>query len=339
MLAAVIEAPRRMEIRDVPIPQLRPDEILVKVKACGVCGTDVHIYNGEFIGSYPIIPGHEFCGVVEAMGSEASRITGARPGDPVACDPSVFCEACYFCRQNKQNHCENWQGIGTTRNGGFAEYVAVPARNVCSLKNLNFEEGAFVEPLACVVYGQERARLSLGDSVLIFGAGPIGLLHLQLAAKGGASRVTVVDLKADRLKLAESLGATYAVPGDDPDLDARLKGISPYGFDLVIDATGVPRVIENAIKYVKNSGRLLIFGVCPPEGRISISPFEIYRRDIQIIGSFAIRKTFLAALDLLENHVVNVKPLIGGRFTLEEFPEALDIMRRGEAGMKLLVEA
>ncbi|NPV54972.1 MAG: zinc-dependent alcohol dehydrogenase family protein [Firmicutes bacterium] len=334
MLAAVINKPNDLEMKEVPTPMPKPNEALVRVKACGVCGTDVHIFKGEFISPYPIIPGHELAGIVEQVGAGVTRV---KPGDAVAVDPSLFCENCYFCVQNKQNHCENWNGLGNTVAGAFAEFVAVPEANLFKTTLKDLKHAAFVEPLACVIYGHERARMSIGDSVLIFGSGPIGLLHLQVALKAGASAVDVVDLKPGRLEIARSLGARNTFKGDDPDLTKALRDVEPRGYDLVIDATGVPKVVENAIQYVKNSGKLLIFGVCPPEGRISISPFEIYKRDLEIIGSFAIKKTYLAALRMMESGYIKVDPLIGGVFPLPEFPTALELMASGRADMKLIV--
>lgn len=334
MLAAVINKPNDLEMKEVPTPAPKSNEVLVRVKACGVCGTDVHIFKGEFISPYPIIPGHELAGVVEQIGSE---VTTVKPGDAVAVDPSLFCESCYFCVQNKQNHCENWNGLGNTVAGAFAEFVVVPEANVFKTTLKDLRHAAFIEPLACVIYGHERARMSIGDSVLIFGAGPIGLLHLQVALRAGASVVDIVDLKPGRLEIAKSLGARRTILGDDPNLKGALHDIEPRGYDLVIDATGAPKVVENAVQYVKNSGKLLIFGVCPPDAKISISPFEIYKRDIEIIGSFAIRKTYLAALRMMESGYIKVDPLIGGTFPLSEFPKALDIVANGKADMKLVI--
>jgi D-arabinitol dehydrogenase (NADP+) len=333
MLAAVIDRPHQIAVREVPIPELQPDEALVRVEAAGVCGTDVHIFDGGFLASYPIIAGHEFAGTIVALGPE---VTGYQVGDRVACEPSISCDHCYFCRRNLHNHCENWQSLGVTRPGAFAEYVAVPRQCLYRIERLSFAEAAFVEPLACVVFGQERARLQLGDNVLIFGAGAIGLQHLQLIRRAGAAQVAVVDKRSDRLELASTLGADWAIVADGTE-SQKLRDIAPRGFKLVIDATGVSAVVEQAVQYVMNSGKLLVFGVCPQAERISVSPFEIYRRDLQIVGSFAIRRTFSQAVSLLEAGAIEVKPLIGQTITLSELPEALALMARGQAPMKIQV--
>jgi len=333
MKAVVFEHKRSLAIKEVPVPALGPLDVLVHPKAVGVCATDVHIFRGEFLPTYPLIPGHEAAGVVVETGSEVSDL---KPGQQVMIDPSVFCEACYFCRRNLQNHCLNWNGIGVTRNGCFAEYVQVPAKNCYPFSGLSFNQAAMAEPLACVVYGQERARIPLGADVLIFGAGPIGCLHLLASKVNGAARVAMVDLRRDKLEVAERLGADITLLAG-PQTAEVLRDAAPYGFDVVIDATGVAEVVEQAIEFVKPTGRLLVFGVCHPEETMSVRPFDIYKRDIEIIGSFAIRKTYAPATELLKSGAVDVEPLIGEVLPLDEFRKALDLVESGRAKMKVHV--
>ena len=334
MRAAVITGPNQIAIQDVPRPRPRKNEAVIKVTACGVCGTDVHILSGEFPVRYPCIPGHEAFGVVDEVGSE---VTGVKVGDTVAIDPAVACNSCYFCAQNKQNHCENWNSIGGTLPGAYAEYVAVPQGNLFPASFSDPGAGVLVEPLACVIYGQERARLGIGDSVLIFGAGPIGLLHLQLSLRSGAAVADVVDLNPERLALARSLGARACVSGRAENLAETLREREPRGYDLVIDATGSPRALKSAIPMVKNSGKLLVFGVCPENDKIEISPYDIYRRDLTILGSFSIRRTFLAALRVIAGGQLNLEALVGEKYRLEDLPRALDGMAKGATNKKLLV--
>lgn len=334
MLAAIVKKPHELVIEDIPRPVPKEGEAVVRVTACGICGTDVHILAGEFPASYPIIPGHEFVGIVEEI---YAGVTSVQAGDQVAVDPAITCNRCHFCVQNKQNNCEQWNALGGTMPGGYAEFVAVPQGNLHRISLPKPTIGALIEPLACVIYGQERARLSLGDSALIFGAGPIGLLHLQVSLRAGASLVDVVDLKSDRLELAKSFGARHVVSGDVPELTEILRRYEPRGYDLVIDATGVPRVVDNAIGHVKNSGKLLIFGVCPPGDTISINPFEVYRRELSIIGSFSIRKTFLAALRMVQGGQIALEPLLGESYRLSDLPQAFDLVAKGISSKKLVV--
>jgi D-arabinitol dehydrogenase (NADP+) len=332
--AAVLEAVKKIAVRnDVAVPQLGPRDVLVHARACGICGTDVHIWEGDFFPTFPLIPGHELAGEVTAVGAEVEDL---KPGDRVMVDPTVTCEECHFCMINRQNHCLRWNAVGVTRDGGFAEYVRVPAKNCYRFEHVSFSEAAFCEPLACVVFGQDRARIELGSEVLVLGAGPIGQLHLQASRVNGAAAVTVVDLVESKLDLAKQHGATEVVVADNA-LEAKLKKIAPYGFDVVIDATGVARVFQGSIKYVKNGGKYLVFGVCGPHDKVEVSPFEIYRRDLEIIGSFAIRRTYDRAFKLMERGAVDVKKLISEAMPVEELPRGLEMMKNGTAAMKLQI--
>lgn len=334
MKAAVLEAVKKITVRtDVAPPTIGPRDVLVRAKACGICGTDVHIWEGDFFPTFPLIPGHELAGEVAEVGAEVHDLA---VGDRVMVDPTVTCEECHFCMINRQNHCLAWNAVGVTRDGGFAEYVRVPAKNCYRFEKVSFGEAAFCEPLACVVFGQDRARIDIGSEVLILGAGPIGQLHLQACRANGASAVTVVDVVESKLDLARQHGAAEVVVAR-ADLEARLKKIARYGFDVVIDATGVAAVMKNSLKYVKNGGKYLVFGVCGPHDTIEISPFEIYRRDLEIIGSFAIRRTYDRAFKLMEHGVVDVKRLVHEALPVEELSRGLEMMKKGEAGMKLQV--
>jgi D-arabinitol dehydrogenase (NADP+) len=327
--AAYYQARRRLDVREAPDPEPGPNEVLVRVAACGICGTDQHIYEGDFFPTYPLIGGHELAGTVVALGPQ--RIpTALQEGDRVAVDPCLFCGVCFFCQRGQGNHCLNWNAIGVTRNGGFAQYVVAPTANVYPVGDMPYEVAAFIEPISCVVYGLNRIRIPVGANALIYGAGSIGLLMLQLVLHGGASAVAVVDLKKDKLRLAKALGAQEVVQGG-PDADEALRTISPLGFDVVIDCTGVPAVVENMFTHVRNNGKLLFFGVNPPEATIPISPFDVYRKDLEIYGSFALRYTFYDAFALLRGGAVDVMPLLSQRFPIEKFPEALELAASGDA--------
>lgn len=333
MKAAVLEAIKKVALRDVPEPLIGPRDVLVRAKACGICGTDVHIWEGDFFPTFPLIPGHELAGEVVKVGAQVEDL---KVGDRVMVDPTVTCEECHFCMINRQNHCLRWNAVGVTRDGGFGEYVRVPAKNCYRFERVSFGEAAFCEPLACVVFGQDRARIDIGSEVLILGAGPIGQLHLQASRANGAASVTVVDIVESKLQMAKDEGASDIVIADNA-LDAKLKKIAPYGFDVVIDATGIAKVLGDSLKYVKNGGKYLVFGVCGPHDKVEISPFEIYRRDIEIIGSFAIRRTYDRAFKLMEHGAVDVKKLIFEAMPVEELSRGLEMMKNGKAPMKLQI--
>ena len=326
MHAVVFPAPETVSVERVPDPAPRRDEVVVQVAVSGLCGTDLHIYRNEYMSHFPVIPGHEFGGVIAEVGQE---VTNFRPGDRVAVDPNLYCGHCYFCRNEQSNHCLNWEGIGITRPGSFAEYVAAPARACYRLPdNLSDAQAAYVEPVACVVHSLKRIRVWPGDEVLIFGAGPMGLLLVQALRHMGASLVVVVEKQPDRLALASYIGASATVLSC-PDQAEALRELAPYGFGVVVDATGVPAVIEQAFQYLKPRGQYLQFGVAPKDARISLSPYDLFQHDWTVVGSFALCYTFQPAIAWLSSGIVHVEPLISHTLPLTEFPAALEAFAAG----------
>jgi 2-desacetyl-2-hydroxyethyl bacteriochlorophyllide A dehydrogenase len=327
MQAVVFPEPESVNIESVLDPECAPDEVIVQVATCGLCGTDLHIYKNEYMSDFPIIPGHEFSGSVVELGK---RVTDLQVGDRVAVDPNLYCGHCDFCRDEKANHCLNWQGIGVTRNGGFAEYVNVPARACYRVPDgLTPAQAAFIEPLSCVVHAMKRMRVYPADKILIIGSGPMGLLLVQTLRHNGAAQIVVMEKQPDRLKLSGQMGATHTVtPG--PDQAGKLRALAPYGFDIVIDATGVPSVIEQAFAYLKPRGQFLVFGVTPKEAKIQISPYDVFQNDWTIIGSFALCYTFQPAIAWLESGVIDVTPLVSHTIPLAGFAEAFYQFEKGE---------
>lgn len=327
MRAAIITTPRSITVDERPDPTPTPDEVVLRVGACGICGTDVHIADGEFPPSpYPLIPGHEFAGEVVDLGTRARG--GLRVGDRVAVDPSLFCGYCEYCRAGRGNLCANWGAIGDTVDGAFAEFVTVPSANCYRIPDtMSWQEGALAEPLSCAVHGVRRIGVEAGERFLVVGAGTMGLLLQQLLRNAGA-RVFVVDHNPDRLRIAASLGAT-ATATDVAELPIA-------AFDAAIDVTGASSAIESAFDALRRGGRLLIFGVAPDEARVQLSPFRIYNDEITVIGSMAVLHSFGAAVDLLATGTVETAPLLTHAEPLDRFPEALGLMRAG-AGVKVQV--
>jgi D-arabinitol dehydrogenase (NADP+) len=337
MKAAVFTGKGKVQVRDVPIPKIRNDEVLIKVKAVGICGTDIHIFKGEYFTEFPVIPGHEFSGVLEEVGKQAKYF---KEGDRVTADPNIFCESCYFCKRNLQNHCQNLRVIGVSGSqaqGAFAEYVAVPYKNVFALdKAVSFEQGAFVEPLACIAHGMDMAEIRFGSEVLIVGAGPIGLLLLQSLKAYGGSRVVVLDLDKNKLKIARELGADLALQADGEER-ASIRDIAPHGFDYVIDATGIPRIVQESLAYLKKAGTYLLFGVCPKDSKITVNPYEIFLSDWRIVGSFAIRKNFGQSVNMLSSGKIKTEKLVSLRFPIEKFPKLLRLKMKRLDLMKVQI--
>ncbi|HEY0453788.1 zinc-dependent alcohol dehydrogenase family protein [Actinophytocola sp.] len=326
MRAAIVDTPGSIRVGDVPDPKPEPRHVVVKVGACGICGTDLHIADGHFPPTpYPIVPGHEFAGEIVQLGADVS---GWSVGDRVAVDPSLFCGYCGPCRDGHGNLCENWGATGDTVSGAFAEYVAVPSANCYRMPDdLSWQQGALVEPLSCAVHGVRRIGVEAGERFLVIGAGTMGLLMQQLLQNAGAV-VTVVDRDTSRLGRATDLGAR-AVAGDVTELDGER-------FDAAVDATGAAPAIEAAFDSLRRGGRLLVFGVAPAEARIALSPFRIYNDEITVVGSMAVLHSFGRALDLVATGAIDSAPLLTHTLPLEEYPAALDLMRSG-AGLKVQV--
>jgi 2-desacetyl-2-hydroxyethyl bacteriochlorophyllide A dehydrogenase len=335
MQAVVFPEPESISVERVADPTCAPAEVIVHVASCGICGTDLHIYRNEYMSDFPLIPGHEFSGEVMEVGN---AVTDLQVGDRVAVDPNLYCGRCDFCRNEQSNHCLNWQGVGITRSGGFAEYVAVPARACYRIPDsLTDAQAAFIEPLACVVYALKRLRVHPGDDVLLFGAGPMGLLLVQALRHSGASVIAVVEKQPDRLQLAGQQGATATIAAG-PDQAERLRELAPHGFSIVVDATGVPAVIERAFDHLKPRGQYLQFGVTPMDAAIRLRPYDVFRRDWHIIGSFALCYTFQPAIAWLANHVIDVTPLVSHTAPMREFAGVFHRFERGET-LKVHIQA
>lgn len=315
MKALVIEKPNTAVIKEVPYPDPGPDEVTIKVENIGICGTDIHIYQGEFLSPYPLIPGHEFSGTVHEVGE---RVEGFKIGERVTADPSLFCGHCEFCLTNRGNQCENWGALGNTVNGSMAEFVCVPSKNIVKIPNsMSFAEAAFIEPMACVVHGMNRLQLQVGDRVLLFGAGAMGQQLVQSVTMAGASEVVVVDVSQEKLNMALQWGATKGVLSENITMDLS-EGEYPNGFDIVIDATGIPQVIEQSFTYMGPTAKYLQFGVTPKNAKVAVDPFKLYNKDWTILGSMAINNTFLPAFHWIKEGRIDLNHLISKEISLEE---------------------
>lgn len=332
MRAVVIEKPGVVRVDDVPEPEAGPADVIVQVGACGLCGTDIHIIDGEFPPTtYPIIPGHEFGGEVIAVGAE---VRDWKVGDRVGVDPTLNCGYCYFCQRGKGNLCENWNAVGVgSHPGGFAERVAVPARTVYRIPDaMSYAEAALIEPISCVVHGFHLLNPNVGESYLVYGVGPMGLQNAQVARYNGASVVALIDKNPSRLERAREFG--FDVLGQSLD---EVRHVAPRGFDNVIDATGVTKVAELAIDAVIKRGKLLIFGVCPPGEKAGFDMFKVYNDEITIIGTMAVIHSYGPAIDILAAGAVDGKRMVTHTCTIDEFPQAVELFRQG-AGLKIQVD-
>jgi 2-desacetyl-2-hydroxyethyl bacteriochlorophyllide A dehydrogenase len=323
MKAAVILQPNRIETQEVPAPEPHAGEVLVKVMASGICGTDIHIFRGEYLGSYPVIPGHEFAGVIEKVGAAVTRF---KVGGRVAIEPNIACDNCINCLNNRHNFCLNWQAVGVTRPGGMAQYVTAPEKAVFDIGHLPFEQGAFMEPLSCVLHGLERLDLDVAARVAILGAGPIGCLLLQVIRSQGAAQVTVVDKNVARTDFARELGADVTL--------TSLDDLSRDAFDAVVDATGVTAVMSRTLEFVRHGGKILLFGVPPSGQSMTVDAFSIFRKGLTILSSFTSLRNSYQALGLLKSGRVAVEGLISHRLPLEGLERGIESLEGGLDGVK-----
>lgn len=327
MKAAVIESMGRAVVTEVPDPAPGPREVVVEVAACGLCGTDLHILQGEFAPRLPIVPGHEFAGEVVAVGT---GVTEVATGDRVAVDPSLYCYECRYCRTGHNNLCERWAAIGVTTAGGAARYAVAPVANCVKLpEHVRTEDAALVEPLSCAVRGYDVLRSRLGAHVLIYGSGTMGLMMLELAKRTGAASVDVVDVNPDRLETARRLGVSGAAGGAD-ELDR------PQGWDVVVDATGNAAAIQDGLGRVAKAGTFLQFGVADYAARVTIDPYRVYNQEITITGSMAVLHSFERAAELFAGGVLDPGVFISDRVPLERYPQALEQFAAG-VGRKIVV--
>lgn len=335
MQAGKIETPGKAAVIDAPEPVPGPDDVLIAVRAAGICGTDLHIFKGEYEAKYPLIPGHEFSGVVEAVGTNVTRF---KVGDRVTADPNIPCNRCPACQRNQPNQCETLAAIGVTRDGAFAQYVTAPEGNVFQIGDLPFAAAALVEPLACVVWGLQRVQVQPGDTALVFGAGPMGCLVAQGLRLAGAARVAITDTVPYRLDVAAQMDSITDTVLADEHQSRHLRQLAPAGFDIVADATGIPKVLESGFAYLRPRGKLWVFGVVPPGQRAAFIPYDVFRRDLTIIGSFAVNRTFHQSIALIESGAIQVEPLISHRLPLAAFRDGLALAEHDPQRMKVQFE-
>ncbi|KAJ7637108.1 chaperonin 10-like protein [Roridomyces roridus] len=309
MKALWYNAPQDFEIKEVPIPTVGDDDVLLKVSCCGVCGTDGHIHDGEFISKFPLIPGHEAIGKIVEMGK---NVKGFSMGDRCVADVGITCDNCFYCRRGQSLLCEDFNARGVTQDGGFAE------------------TSTLLEPAACAIHGLDKLAPPVGIEVLLLGAGPTGLILAQLLKLNGASRVVIAANKGIKMDIAKDLDAGdeyIELDRQNPEAQwAKLKEDNPYGFDVVVEATGVEKLANESINYVRRGGTLMIYGVYENKALVHWPPSKIFGDEIKIIGSFSQTYCFPRAVAYLDSGKVRVKGMVTDTFKLEDYQAALDKM-------------
>lgn len=324
MKSAVFYGKHDMRVEESPMPKVGAEDVLIQVKACGICGTDVHIYEGDKGAAEvtpPTILGHEFSGVVAEVGS---AVTNVKVGDRVCIDPNCYCGTCDFCRNGIAHYCTDMIGYGTTVNGGFAEYCSVNQRQVYKLgDHTTFEQGAMTEPVACCLHGMDMCNIHPGSSVVIIGGGMIGLLMLQLARLAGAARTALLEPVASKRDVAKKLGADICIDPIHEDVKAALAAAGMTWVNTVIECVDRTSTIEQAIDIVGNKGTVMMFGLTKPDDTISLKPFEVFQKEIELKASYINPYTQKRALELIDSGRLDVSSMVYAVESLDNLAEIL----------------
>ena len=337
MKAVIYDQPGKFEVCEVDIPEPGPGEVLIRILAAGVCGTDLHLHAGEFGPTYPLTPGHEFVGVAVSVGRWFGEdMIGRR----FVVDNTASCGHCVECRRARPAYCRNLVAQGVNAPGGFAEYVVTSSGRCFAADDLDPETAVFTEPVACVVHGLDVLELRPGSNVLLFGAGPTGLILTQLLAGSGATELTVAAPTQAKLDLARGRGADRTVLVDRANPAAsfeELRHAAPEGFDVVIDATGALIVLAQTLALTRTGGTVFVYGMTPESTVWPIAPYDIFRRELTIKGSFAQQLAFDRADSALRTGRVKTQGMISRRFTLDAYGEALDAVADSSVVKTLIV--
>lgn len=338
MRALVYNGPKNIRVEDVEIPEIGATDVLIKLKYCGVCGTDIHIFSGDggaFEVTPPLIMGHEYSGIVEKVGAKVTRV---KAGDLVTVDPNQMCGECYYCKNAMEQFCENVIGIGTTTDGGFAEYQVV-----CEKQVFKFKEGmdaltaSMTEPVSCCLHGIDLCNIKLGDEVLVIGGGPIGLIMLQLAKMAGASKIILSEPVTEKREMGRKLGADLVVNPLEEDLVAVLKQ-NCKNVNVVIECVGNIRTIDTAIQCAGNGASVMMFGLTGPGKSLNVDPELVFKKELKLTSSFINPYTFERSVAILESGKLNVTEMISDVIPLEDCVKAFEdesYRRKGKVVIQL----
>lgn len=338
MKAQVVKAPYKMEYMDVPVPEISEDEVLIKVKVCGICGSDTSIYTGKYAADkLPLITGHEFVGEIARVGANTQ---GLKIGDRVAVDICLTCGHCYFCRHNDGLLCETFTQLGIHTDGGFAEYVKAPWKNCYKLPDtLDDYTAAFVEPMTAVLHASKRMEPEVASSVVVIGCG-LGILHAAVAKARGCCPVIVVGSRTKRLALAKEMGADYTIninEVDDPVAEV-MRLTDGIGADYAVEAVGNPETYKQAFEMLRRGGKLTAFGICAEDAAAEIEPYQFVLGEKKVTGSCAgIGNNWAEAIKLLQYGIVKPQKMFSMAVPLSELPLALEELKTNKELVKVFV--
>lgn len=304
MKAAVFAGNKHLTVEELSLDQIKDDDLIVEVSACGVCSTDFHIFNGEAPAKVPVIIGHEYAGKIVETGR---NVNDFKVGDKVVIDPNIYCGYCRFCREGKINLCENLKALGVSKNGGMAQYSILPQKQAYHLTpNFPMQNAIFVEPLSCCLHGIEQAEIKIGDIVAIIGMGTIGLLMAQLTRLKGASKVISIDPVEEKYKAGENLQIDFILNPFNKYFHSDFKNITSGGADIVIECAGNKSAAELAIELSKPGGRIILFGLADPKAILSLNMQSFFHKELTLKSSLLNPFTFQTAVDLLISKKIHV---------------------------------
>lgn len=334
MIAAVFEKVGVLNVKEVPKAKIKKsDDVLIKVEACSICGTDSRglAVPPQYVFPENMIIGHELVGIVEEVGNEVNTVV---PGDRVVIHPNLWCGNCQYCRMGLINLCENMKNLGCGVDGGMAEYIAAPEKLVYKIsKKVPAYVASLAEPLACVLNGTTNNRTHPGETVVVLGAGPIGLLYMIMYKAAGA-RVIVSDTNSSRLKHALDIGADIVVNPLKDNVREIVMAQTGIGADIVVDAVGI--LVDQGIELVRKGGRIVSFGL-NDQVKTEIKQFPITFNEISIHGTYIAKGTFLMAVRIIEEGVLPIDKIVTHRIPLKEAAKGIEYMLKGE-GIKVVVE-
>lgn len=342
MKALLLTEYKHLEVTEFDQPEIGPDDVLVQVRACGICGSDIHGYDGSTGRRIPpLVMGHEAAGVVAEVGSD---VKGLKVGDHVTFDSTVSCGKCFYCRRGDINLCDNRMVLGVScgdyrRHGAFAEYVSVPQHICYQLpKDLPFEHAAMIEAVSVAVHAANRAPVTLGDTAVVVGSGMIGLLVVQAIRLAGCSQVIAVDLEQSRLDKAIELGADVGLKADEVDVASEVRKLTGgRGADIVLEVVGATPTIKTAIACARKGGAVTLVGNLSPNVEVPLQ--VIVTKELDVYGSCASSGEYPACIDLLQRKAILVDSMITAKSSLEEGPEWFRRLYAGEPGaMKVIVD-
>lgn len=335
--------PNNYEVMDIPKPECGKGDLVIKMKAAALCGTDKRIFTGaKTKGVRPdSVVGHEICGLIEEVGE---NVTGYSVGEKVAIANVIPCGHCAACLSGRENACLNRKAIGYEFNGGFEQYIRIPdicieSGNVVKLpESVSFDAGALIEPLACCIRGLKNTGTRFNDTVLIIGAGPIGLMHLQLSRIVGAKKVIISELDAGKREIAAKLGADRVVDSAKEDLETVVREeTNGEGVDRVVMAIGVNALVNSALKLAKKGGTVCLFAGFPKGKTSEFDPSIIHYNELNVTGSTAYRRLdYLQAADMVRTGKIDLDALVSAKFSLDDFRKALDLHMSGTA-LKIVI--